>query len=174
MARDGRTCFYDHRLNDMNPPAHTGSYNQVALNALDQVALNALDQVIDAASTRGLRLTLILARNWGPPDSKVHPGLPSAVAGGSSWALAIPPLQLTFGGHSLGRANSNSSAPLPPAPLPPHPPRPTTRAGTGSRRPTTSSPPPPPSRTTRTTSASWSTARTASTGASTKTIPQSW
>ena len=48
------------------------------------MALDALDQVIDAASTRGLRLTLILARNWGPSDSKVTRPRGSRVAAAAS------------------------------------------------------------------------------------------
>eukprot|EP00887_Chlorella_sp_A99_P001216 scaffold14.g1216.t1 len=36
----------------------------------NEVALRALDALVDGASRRGLRVTLILARNWGPPDSK--------------------------------------------------------------------------------------------------------
>lgn len=43
------------------PPA--GKYNEVALKALDQVLADAAD--------RGLRLVLILSRNWGGPDSRV-------------------------------------------------------------------------------------------------------
>lgn len=46
------------------PHAPAGVYNEVALKALDQM-------LADAAS-RGLRILLILARNWGGPDSRIQ------------------------------------------------------------------------------------------------------
>ncbi|GAB4818410.1 hypothetical protein N2152v2_005456 [Parachlorella kessleri] len=35
-------------------------------------ALTALDQLLDLAAKRGIKLTLILARNWGAPDAKTN------------------------------------------------------------------------------------------------------
>lgn len=40
----------------------------------NQAALKALDQVVADAADRGLRLVLILARNWGGPDSRAQVG----------------------------------------------------------------------------------------------------
>ena len=35
-------------------------------------ALTALDQLLDLAAKRGIKLTLILSRNWGAPDAKTN------------------------------------------------------------------------------------------------------
>jgi hypothetical protein len=38
----------------------------------NEVALKALDQMLADAASRGLRILLILARNWGGPDSRIQ------------------------------------------------------------------------------------------------------
>ncbi|PRW50827.1 glycoside hydrolase [Chlorella sorokiniana] len=43
---------------------------QVKEGVYNEVALKALDQVLADAAQRGLRLVLLLARNWGGPDSR--------------------------------------------------------------------------------------------------------
>ena len=58
-----------------------GTYNEVALKALDQILADAAD--------RGLRLVLILARNWGGPDSRAAVGAREGGPAGKLLLLAI-------------------------------------------------------------------------------------
>jgi len=55
------------------PPTHTPTHPVLLCppaGVYNQVSLKALDQVLAEASDRALRLVLILARNWGGPDSR--------------------------------------------------------------------------------------------------------
>lgn len=56
-------------LNRKHDTLNTHSFLSLA-GVYNDVALAALDQLLADAADRGLRLVLILARNWGGPDSR--------------------------------------------------------------------------------------------------------
>lgn len=51
----------------------------------NDVALKALDQLLADAAKRGLRLVLILARNWGGPDSRAAVSGLNCLSRGRGW-----------------------------------------------------------------------------------------
>lgn len=71
-------------------PTPTGVYNDVALKALDRV-------LADAAA-RGLRLVLILARNWGGPDARIQYASWNGLSSPDDF-YASPAVRATFRDH---------------------------------------------------------------------------